>query len=204
MYRALQSLQKNGSRCDEVLPQFRLPRLSRRRNESPPRPALRVAPVAAPPARKRSSAPQAAPQGCAKSFANPSRTRHRVLVTGPLPAPREPPYKFQPRWPQLPRDFSSSDQTNKKQERGVAASVSLSEEDDLADLRTLSQRKAAAAIGISPRTLARLTARGEGPPCLHLGFKRLRRYPVAMLRRYLALEIKNVLNPNEPKRKESA
>jgi predicted DNA-binding protein (UPF0251 family) len=70
----------------------------------------------------------------------------------------------------LPRDFSRSDQTNKKQERGVAASVSLFEEDDLSDLKTLSQRQAAAAIGISPRTLARLTARGEGPPCLDLGF----------------------------------
>jgi hypothetical protein len=79
----------------------------------------------------------------------------------------------------------------------VAASVSLSEEDDLSDLKTLSQRQAAAAIGISPRTLARMTARGEGPPCLDLGFKRLRRYPVTTLRRYLALEIKNVLNPNE-------
>ncbi len=49
-----------------------------------------------------------------------------------------------------------------------------------------------------------MTARGAGPPCLDLGFKRLRRYPVATLRRYLALEIENVLNPNEPKRKESA
>ena len=57
--------------------------------------------------------------------------------------------------------------------------MSLSEEDDLSDLKTLSQRQAAAAIGISPRTLARLTARGEGPPCLDLGFKRLRRYPEA-------------------------
>ena len=65
-------------------------------------------------------------------------------------------------------------------------------------------RAGATIIGISPRTLARMTARGEGPPCLDLGFKRLRRYPVVDLRRYLALEIKNVLNPNEPKRKESA
>ena len=77
-------------------------------------------------------------------------------------------------------------------------------EDDLSDLKTLSQRQAAAAIGISPRSLARMTARGEGPPCLDLGFKRLRRYPVPTLRRYLALGIKHVLNPNEPKRKESA
>jgi hypothetical protein len=86
----------------------------------------------------------------------------------------------------------------------VAASVLLSEKDDLSDLRTLSQRKAAAAIGISPRTLARMTARGEGPPCLDLGFQRLRRYPVVDLHHYLALEIKNVLNRNEPKRKVSA
>ena len=69
--------------------------------------------------------------------------------------------------------------------------------EDLSDLKTLSQRLAAAAIGISPRTLARLTAPGEGPPCLDLGFKRLRRYPVTGLRRFLALEIENVLNPYE-------
>ncbi len=82
--------------------------------------------------------------------------------------------------------------------------ASVNNPSDLSDLKTLSQRQAAAAIGISPRTLARMTARGEGPPCLNLGFKRLRRYPVTTLRRYLELEIKNVLNPNEPKRKESA
>jgi predicted DNA-binding protein (UPF0251 family) len=35
--------------------------------------------------------------------------------------------------------------------------------EDLSDLKTLSQRQAAAAIGISPRTLGRMTARGEGP-----------------------------------------
>ncbi len=69
--------------------------------------------------------------------------------------------------------------------------------EDLSDLKTLSQRQAAAAIGISPRTLARMTARGEGPPCLDLGFKRLRRYPVTGLRRFLALEIENVSNPHE-------
>ena len=65
----------------------------------------------------------------------------------------------------------------------------------LSDLKTLSQRQAAAAIGISPRTLARMTARGEGPPCLDLGFKRLRRYPVLALRRFLDLEIKHALKP---------
>ena len=77
----------------------------------------------------------------------------------------------------------------------MAASVSLSEEDDLSDLKNLSQRQAAKAIGISPRSLARLTARGEGPPCLDFGFKRLRRYPEALLRRYLELEIKHALKP---------
>jgi hypothetical protein len=91
--------------------------------------------------------------------------------------------------------------TKQEQERGVAASVSA---EDLSDLKTLSQRQAAAAIGVSPRTLARMTARGEGPPCLDLGFRRLRRYSVVDLRHYLALEIKNVLNRNEPKRKVSA
>ena len=65
--------------------------------------------------------------------------------------------------------------------------------EDFSDLKTLSQRQAAAAIGISPRTLARMTARGEGPPCLDLGFKRLRRYPLATLRRYLELETERVL-----------
>jgi hypothetical protein len=73
----------------------------------------------------------------------------------------------------------------------------MSAEEDLSDLKTLSQRQAAAAIGISPRTLARMTARGAGPPCLDLGFKRQRRYPVAPLRRYLALETERVLYLSE-------
>ena len=71
----------------------------------------------------------------------------------------------------------------------------MSAEEDLSDLKTLSQRQAAAAIGISPRTLARMTARGEGPPCLDFGFKRLRRYPGALLRHYLELEIKHAMKP---------
>ena len=56
----------------------------------------------------------------------------------------------------------------------------------------LSRREAAQLIGTSEKTLQRWAARGEGPPRLKFG-RRMTRYQLGVLRRWLELENFNAL-----------
>jgi hypothetical protein len=56
----------------------------------------------------------------------------------------------------------------------------------------LSRKEVAALLGLAPYTLARMAARGMGPPCISFG-ERSHRYQVKLLKRYLEIKTQEEL-----------